>query len=104
MIEVKDTTHWQSVLDLHADVVVRFTADWCGPCKQFAPGFNAAAERHSATFAVVDIDKMPDLAVEYGIRGIPAVKHFVDGEFAGDIDISGTKRTPIGFLNTLNSL
>lgn len=104
VIEVKDIDHWNSILDNNSEVVVRFTADWCGPCKQFAPAFNGAAERHPATFAVIDIEAVPELAVAWNVMSIPAVKHFVDGQYHGDIDISGSKRTLVNFLNTLNNL
>ena len=53
--------------------VVRFTAEWCGPCKAFAPVFNKIAEQNDETYVVVDVDEYPEVAQEYRVMSIPAV-------------------------------
>lgn len=67
-------------LNLPADkpIVVDFNAEWCGPCKQFAPTFEAAAEKYAAeaTFAEADVDKYESLATKLSITSIPAVMVF----------------------------
>lgn len=77
-----------TILQEHAEVVIRFTAEWCGPCKQFAPAFHEVAEAHinkPTIFGVIDADKERDLAVKYGIRGLPSVLFFVHGQVVGRV-------------------
>ena len=61
-------------------VFVDFWADWCGPCKSFAPIFEAAAEKHDdISFAKVDTEAEQELAGALAIRSIPTLMIFRDG-------------------------
>lgn len=55
--------------------IIDFNATWCGPCKQFAPIFEAAAEKYGdkIEFKSVDVDEDPDLANQYKVESIPMV-------------------------------
>tara|TARA_Y100000310_G_C20586530_1_gene765707 strand:+ start:79 stop:390 length:312 start_codon:yes stop_codon:yes gene_type:complete len=67
------------------NVVVDFFADWCGPCKMMGPLFSELSEEmKDVTFAKVDVQKAQELASEQGVRGIPAIYFYKDGEKVGE--------------------
>ena len=67
-------------------VLVDFWAEWCGPCKVLGPVLERLAQRSAGEWelAKLDTDKHPAIAARYGIRSIPNVKLFVDGEVANE--------------------
>jgi putative thioredoxin len=67
-------------------VLVDFWAEWCGPCKMLGPILEKLAEKNKDKFALVKLntDENQELADQYGIRGIPNVKLFINGEVADE--------------------
>ncbi len=78
------TVNGQSELDelvASGDVVLAdFYADWCGPCQMLAPIVEDLAAETDATVATVDVDANQPLAAAYGVRGVPTLVLFADGE------------------------
>jgi thioredoxin len=61
-------------------VLVDWWADWCGPCKMFAPTFEAASEQHAdVVFGKIDTEAQQELSAEAGIQSIPTLMAFRDG-------------------------
>ena len=79
---VTDAEFEEKVLNSESPVLVDFWAEWCGPCKMIAPMVDELAEEFDGqmTFAKVDVDSNPITAVKYGIRSIPALLIFRDGQ------------------------
>jgi len=65
-------------------VLVDFWAEWCGPCKQIAPALDQISEElaGAVTIAKVNIEESPTVPSRYGVRGIPTLMLFRDGQMA----------------------
>ncbi|MGC5345639.1 thioredoxin [Streptomyces sp. DT24] len=79
---VTDADFDTEVLQADLPVLVEFTADWCGPCRQLAPVLSAVAGEEAERLKVVqlDVDSNPEVMVRYGVLSMPTLMVFRDGE------------------------
>jgi len=75
-------------------IIVDFWAPWCGPCRMMAPVFEETSKGHKEiVFAKVNVDEHPELAQEFGVRGIPTMVFLQDGEEVNRVVGAGSKAT-----------
>lgn len=82
IIHVTDASFEQDVIKAADPVLVDYWADWCGPCKMIAPVLDEIAAEYQGRLRVakLNIDQNPDTPPRYGIRGIPTLMLFKQGE------------------------
>ena len=84
-INVTDENFDEKVLKSDKPVLVDFWAEWCGPCKQLAPLVEEAAKEFKDKIKVckMDVDANKEVASAFGIRSIPTLMIFTNGELSG---------------------
>ncbi len=86
-IEFTDSNFAEEVEKSNTPVLVDFWAEWCGPCRMVGPIVDELAGEYDGKVKVgkVNVDHNPEISVKYGIRSIPALMIFKDGEVVDQI-------------------
>ncbi len=82
VINLNDATFKAEVLDADTPVLVDFTAEWCGPCRQLAPIMEQLASEYASRMSVgrLDIDANVEITTRYGVMGVPTLILFKGGQ------------------------
>ncbi len=85
-VNVTDATFETEVKNSDIPVVVDFWAEWCGPCKQIGPALEELSEELAGKvkIAKVNVDENPNSPAQLGVRGIPALFLFKDGQIVSN--------------------
>lgn len=82
IVHVSDASFEQEVLNSDKPVLIDYWAEWCGPCKMIAPILDEVAKELGdvVKIAKLNIDEHPETAPKYGVRGIPTLMLFDNGQ------------------------
>jgi len=86
-IHITDDSFEQDVLKSDIPVLIDFWATWCAPCRLLAPAIDQLADEFEGKVKVskLDVDNNPETAMNYGVRSIPAVLIFKNGQLVDNI-------------------
>jgi len=81
---ISDASFEAVVLEADKPVLVDFWAEWCGPCKMIAPALDEAADTYKGKLQItkLNVDENKDIPAKFGIRGIPTLMIFKNGQLA----------------------
>ena len=99
--EIDETQFNSAVLESKGVSVVKFGAEWCGPCRRLAPILESISSELDVKVYSVDVDMCPNLSAKFDIKGVPATMLFKDGELKKTIVGLTNKKE---FVSAINSL
>lgn len=82
IVHVSDASFDQDVLKADSPVLLDFWAEWCGPCKMIAPVLDELSQEYQGKLKIckLNIDSNPETAPKFGVRGIPTLMIFKNGQ------------------------
>ncbi len=95
---------FQEIINSDRPVLIDFFATWCNPCKVMASVLNSVKEKvgSAARIVMIDVDQYPQIAAQYGVRGVPALFVFKNGEIvwqhSGTVDVNTLTDVLTGFI------
>lgn len=102
-ITITDDNFSQEVLQSDKPVIIDFWAEWCGPCRMIHPIMEELAQEYEGffKFGKVDVDSNQQTAIKYGVRSIPTVLIFKEGEVKDTIIGAVPKQTFVEKMKTV---
>ena len=102
IVHTNDSNFDADVVNSDKPALVDFWAEWCGPCKMIAPFIDEAASEYAEKLSVVklNVDESPNIAAKFGIRSIPKVMLFKDGDVQAQKVGAFSKSLITEFLDT----
>ncbi len=104
---VTDNTFDTEVIAAHGLVVAYFWAEWCAPCKSFAPIFKEVAEKYAdredIKFVKVNVEECVEAASQVGLRAVPTIVLFKEGAQLGRIGPSGSNSNKDTFVKFIEA-
>ena len=100
-VPVTDATFDEEVKNSDIPVVVDFWAEWCGPCKQIGPALEELSEQYEGKVKVakINVDHDQGVAAQLGVRGIPALFLFKDGQVVSNKTGAAPKAALKGWID-----
>ena len=98
---ISDSSFEADVLKSGKPVLVDYWAEWCGPCKMIAPILDEVSNTYEGKLQIakMNVDENRDIPAKFGIRGIPTLMLFKDGELKGTLVGAKPKAEIVAFVN-----